>query len=190
MPPARRDWLRRSVASLILIAAVVAFVWQERASGRDATEELGILSGAASPAVGEAAPDFVLREHGTDRLVRLSDFRGKIVVLNFWATWCPPCVAEMPELQALHASHVAAGDLIVLAVDVAEPPAAVEEFKQQRALTMPIVADRTGEVKRHYGLPGMPGTFFIDSEGIVRAKMLGPVIGKPLTDGVAAAGGG
>lgn len=191
LSPARRDWLRRGVASLILIAAIAAFVSQERGAGVDTTaQRLGVLDGAASPVAGQAAPDFVLQEHGTGRLVRLSDYRGKTVVLNFWATWCPPCIAEMPELQALHASRAAAGDLVVLAVDVEEPPAAVEEFKQQRTLTMPVLSDRTGEVRRHYGLPGLPGTFFIDRDGIVRAKVLGPVIGQPLADGLAAVGGG
>ena len=191
LSPARRGWLRRGAASVILVAAVAAFISQERGGGADAdTQRLGILDGAASPAAGQAAPDFVLQEHGTGRLVRLSDYRGKTVVLNFWATWCPPCVAEMPELQALHASHAAAGDLVVLAVDVEEPPAAVEEFKQQRTLTMPVLSDRTGAVRRHYGLPGLPGTFFIDRDGVVRAKVLGPVIGQPLVDGLSAVGGG
>jgi peroxiredoxin len=190
VPPARRAWLRRSLAALILIAALVTFGWQEWAARQDSTERLGILAGAASPAIGQAAPDFVLQEHSTGRLVRLSDYRGKTVVLNFWATWCPPCIAEMPELQALHASRVATGDLVVLAVDVEEPAAVAGEFVQQKGLTMPVLLDRTGAVKRHYGLPGMPGTFFIDRDGIVRAKTLGPVIGAPLVEGVAAAGGG
>lgn len=189
--PARRNWLRRGVAALVLGAAVAAFVSQERTAGVDATaQRLGILDGVSSPAVGQGAPDFVLQEHGTGRLVRLSDYRGKIMVLNFWATWCPPCIAEMPELEALHASRAATGDLVVLAVDVEEPPAAVEEFKQQRALTMPILSDRTGDVRRYYGLPGLPGTFFIDRDGIIRAKALGPVMGKPLADGLASVGGG
>lgn len=188
---ARRDWLRRGFAFLVLVAAVAAFISQERGGGIDSTaQRLGVLGGATSVETGRAAPDFVLQEHGTGRLVRLSDYRGKAVVLNFWATWCPPCVAEMPELQSLHAKHEAAGDLVVLAVDVEEPPAAVEEFKQQRALTLPILSDRTGEVRRYYGLPGLPGTFFIDRDGVIRGKALGPVMGKPLADGLASVGGG
>jgi peroxiredoxin len=189
MSPARRTWLRRATATLILAAAVVTFIAQERAT-EDAGQRLGILEGAASPAVGQAAPDFVLQEYGTGRLVRLSDFRGKTVVLNFWATWCPPCIAEMPELQALHASRQGTGDLVVLAVDVQEPPSVAGEFVQLKGLTMPVLSDRTGAVAKHYGLPGLPGTFFIDRDGTVRSKMLGPIIGKPLIDGVAAAGGG
>ncbi|MSQ30397.1 MAG: TlpA family protein disulfide reductase [Dehalococcoidia bacterium] len=188
--PTRRIWLRRGTAALILIAAVVAFVSQECASGGDATaQRLGIIEGVASPAVGQRAPDFVLEEYETGRLVRLSDFRGKTVVLNFWATWCPPCIAEMPEIQALHASHQAAGDLVVLAVDVQEPPSVAGEFVNAKGLTMPVVSDRAGAVAKHYGVPGLPVTFFIDRDGVVRSKMLGPIIGKPLTDGVAAAGG-
>lgn len=190
LSPVRRTWLRRGVATLILTAAVLGFVSQERATDGNAdTQRLGVLDGIASPGVGDAAADFVLEEHGTGRLVRLSDYRGKTVVLNFWATWCPPCVAEMPELQALHERHAAAGDLVVLAVDVEEPPAAVDDFKTQIAISMPVLSDRTGEVRRHYGLPGLPGTFFIDRDGVIRAKSLGPIMGKPLADGLAAVGG-
>ncbi|RJQ13169.1 MAG: TlpA family protein disulfide reductase [Dehalococcoidia bacterium] len=191
LSPERRDWLRRGVATLILLGAVVAFVSEERAAGGDAdVQRLGVLDGVTSPGVGQAAPNFVLEEHGTGRLVRLSDYRGRTVVLNFWATWCPPCVAEMPELQSLQAKHEASGDLVVIAVDVEEPPAAVEEFKQQLALTMTILGDRTGDVRRYYGLPGLPGTFFIDRDGVIRAKALGPIMGKPLADGLASVGGG
>ena len=189
MSPVRRTWLRRATATLILAAAVVTFIAQERAT-EDAGRRLGILEGAASPAVGQVAPDFVLQEYGTGRLVRLSDFRGKTVVLNFWATWCPPCIAEMPDLQALHASRQGAGDLVVIAVDVQEPPAVIGELVHLKGLTMPVLSDRTGAVAKHYGLPGLPGTFFIDRDGTVRSKMLGPITGKPLIDGVAAAGGG
>lgn len=191
MSPAGRTWLRRAMAAVILVAALAAFVTEERAA-RNVTNEqqLGIIGGAASPAAGQAAPDFVLQEYATGRLVKLSDYRGKTVVLNFWATWCPPCIAEMPALQELHSAHEAQGDLVVIAVDVQEPPSVTGEFAQQRGLTMPILSDRSGSVAKHYGLPGLPGTFFIDREGIVRSKALGPVMGKPLTDGVAAAGGG
>lgn len=187
---ARRDWLRRGLASLILGAAVVALIAQERGATDKATQHLGILGGVASPGAGQVAPDFLLEEHGTGRLVRLSDYRGKTVVLNFWATWCPPCIAEMPELEALHASHAAAGDLVVLAVNVEEPPVAVSEFRAQRPLTLVVLGDRSGEVRRHYGLPGLPGTFFIDRDGVVRSKALGPVTGQPLKDGLASVGGG
>ena len=189
LSPGRQTWLRRAIAAAILTAAVAGFISQERAGTGGAATQTGIVDGAANPSAGQPAPDFVLAEHGTGRLVRLSDYRGKVVVLNFWATWCPPCVAEMPELQRLHAAHEATGDLVVLAVDVEEPAAAVEEFKRERSLTMPVLSDRTGEVRRHYGLPGLPGTFFIDRDGVVRSKMLGPIIGQPLLDGLASVGG-
>ncbi|TAJ18207.1 MAG: TlpA family protein disulfide reductase [Dehalococcoidia bacterium] len=190
MSPARRTWLRRAVAGVILVAALAAFVSEERAARNVTNEEqLGILGGAASPTAGQAAPDFVLREYATGRLVKLSDYRGKVVVLNFWATWCPPCIAEMPALQELQASHEATGDLVVIAVDVQEPPSVTGEFAQQRGLTMPILSDRSGSVAKHYGLPGLPGTFFIDRDGVVRSKVLGPVLGKPLVEGLASAGG-
>lgn len=191
MSPARRTWLRRAAAGVILVAAITAFVSEERAARNVTTEQqLGILTGTASPSAGQVAPDFVLQEYATGRLVKLSDYRGKTVVLNFWATWCPPCIAEMPALQELQAAHEAKGDLVVIAVDVQEPPSVTGEFAAQRGLTMPILSDRSGSVAKYYGLPGLPGTFFIDREGVVRSKVLGPVMGGPLSEGLAAAGGG
>ena len=120
-------------------------------------------------------------------LVALSDFRGKTVILNFWATWCPPCRAEMPDLQAVFEERAPDDDFVVLAIDFEETAAAVSGFVEEFELTFPVAIDTTLEVAEAYGVRGLPATFFIDTQGIVRAVNLGPVFGNLLPNGIAAA---
>src|SRR5690606_35153974 len=107
---------------------------------------------------GALAPDFVLVEPGTGDHVSLSDFRGQPVVLNFWATWCVPCRTEMPDLQDAHNEE----DVVVLGVNWQESESVVQGFLDEFELTFPIALDREGGVREHYGVVGLPATFFID----------------------------
>jgi len=184
-------------ATVTAIVAVIGalFVQRELVSGGGGARPdvavpvaLGILD-AHPPKVGEPAPNFALATPA-GRTVKLSDFRGKTVVLNFWATWCPPCRAEMPDFQRTWEERGAdRGDLVVLAVNLQEAPGPVEGFVREFGLTFPIAMDRTGEVMQHYGLRGLPGTFFIDRGGVLRSQSLGPVFGDLLLKGIAAAEG-
>jgi cytochrome c biogenesis protein CcmG, thiol:disulfide interchange protein DsbE len=117
-----------------------------------------------SPDVGHPAPDFVLQTLDGEP-VRLSDFRGKPVILNFWASWCGPCRAEIPALQA--AWQKVEGDAVILGVDVQENPRIVSAFAIERGMTYPIVLDASGEVYRSYRIYALPTTYFIDARGIV-----------------------
>ena len=155
--------------------------------------------GSAMPVVGlvddrsveldELAPDFRLTNLD-GKVVMLSDFRGKTVVLNFWASWCPPCRAEMPEFQALFDQRGTEGsdDLVVLAVNFLrdDTVGAATNFITQQGFTFPVVFDTTrGDVAARYGVRGLPATFFIDRNGVVRTTALGPVFGNLLETGVA-----
>ena len=155
--------------------------------------------GSAMPVVGlvddrsveldELAPDFRLTNLD-GKVVMLSDFRGKTVVLNFWASWCPPCRAEMPEFQALFDQRGTEGsdDLVVLAVNFLrdDTVGAATNFITQQGFTFPVVFDTTrGDVAARYGVRGLPATFFIDRHGVVRTTALGPVFGNLLETGVA-----
>lgn len=142
----------------------------------------GAMAGGAipSPREGFAAPDFelALLDGGA---VRLSDLRGQIVVLNVWASWCPPCRAEMPALQRLHAQRAAQG-VVVLALNstVQDTEADARAFAAELALTFPIALDPSGEATRAYQVRALPSTFFIDRQGIIRLV----VIGGPLSPSV------
>jgi peroxiredoxin len=176
---------------LIAVALVVAigglFAWRElRAVDHGPTTVLEQSEAALRVEVGEPVPDFRLDTPDGAEL-RLSDFRGQAVVLNFWATWCAPCRAEMPDLQALHDAHAATGDLTVVGVDLQESGDSVSSFADELGLTFPLALDRSGDVAERYGLIGLPGTFFIDADGILRARALGQLSGDLLPDGVSAA---
>jgi len=94
------------------------------------------------------------------------------VLINFWATWCGPCRAEMPIIQAAYERYREQG-LVVLAVDVQEGPTFVERFAQQSGLTFTILYDRDGSVSDRYRIRGIPTSFFVDRQGVIRARQVG-----------------
>ena len=122
---------------------------------------------------GFPAPDFTLRDlAGTTH--RLSDLRGRVVFLNVWATWCPPCREEMPAMQRLY-ERLRSQDFVMLAVSEDEGgPAVVAKFVQEMGLTFPVLLDPEGIVPRLYGLTGFPETFVIDRNGMVVRHVIGP----------------
>lgn len=118
------------------------------------------------------APDFTLP--GADgRKVSLKDFRGKVVFLNFWATWCESCREEMPSMERLYGEFKGKG-LEVVAVNVKEKRQDALAFARQLKLTYPVLLDTEGEVGLLYGAFGLPATYVIDRKGVVLARMWGP----------------
>ncbi|MCW5875803.1 MAG: TlpA family protein disulfide reductase [Anaerolineales bacterium] len=125
------------------------------------------FSGPA-PEVGARAPDFAL-QNLQGETVRLSQLRGEVVLINFWATWCGPCRLEMPAIQARY-NH---GGFTVLAVDFAEPADLVQAFVDELGLSFPILLDPAGEVQEIYRVRGYPSTFFVDPQGFIRHFHIG-----------------
>ena len=124
------------------------------------------------------APDFQLLSLG-GQSVSLSDFRGKPVLMNFWATWCPPCRAEMPFIQAIFADKRWADKvLVVLAVDIGESPSTVSEFMKKYGLTFPVLLDSTQDISLRYNVRAIPTTFLIDRNGIIIDIKIGAFSGK------------
>jgi peroxiredoxin len=121
------------------------------------------------PGIGKPAPDFALATPGGE-VVRLTDFRGKIVILNFWATWCIPCRKEFPELVKTYDPN---GDIVVVGVDLQENDGGVRDFAEQYGAKYPIVIDKDAKVADSYRLLGLPSTYFIDKEGVLRAQQFG-----------------
>ena len=121
--------------------------------------------------VGELAPDFTLIDLEGNQ-VSLSDFRGKTVFVNFWATWCPPCRAEMPEIEAVYQEYKDKG-VVVIGVDIREAEEEVRQYVQQGGYSWTFVLDTTGEVTTNYRITAIPTSLFIDREGIIRAMKVG-----------------
>ena len=122
--------------------------------------------------VGEVAPDFSAVNMNGDK-VTLSQYRGKVVVLNFWATWCPPCREEMPSMEALHEAFVDEG-LVMLAVNVEENGQdVVAEFLQKTPYSFPILLDEDAGIQNTYKVFRFPETFIIDKNGIIVEKIIG-----------------
>lgn len=122
------------------------------------------------------APDFKLQSLNGET-VRLSDYAGKKVLLNFWATWCPPCNEEAPHLQTIYESYQSAG-VEILAVNVTNEDKnhdKIEQFVQQYALTFPTLLDQSGEVSAKYRILTLPTTYFIDEEGAIFETITGPM---------------
>jgi peroxiredoxin len=150
----------------------------------------GRLAGQANPdpakfGVGSQAPDFEL-ETVTGEWVRLNDLRGRVVLLNFWATWCAPCKEEMPLLQDRYERY--APDLRVLAIDFAEPAEDVREFSEQYGLTFEILLDTRAFVQEMYRVRGYPTTYLVDAQGVIRAQHIGVMSEKQLDEYLEEAG--
>lgn len=131
-----------------------------------------------SPRVGFSAPDFTL-DLLSGGQVTLSEMQGKVVVINFWTTWCPPCKAEMPALEKVYRAFNDLG-LEVLAVNSTnqDDEADVVTFVQELDLSFPVPLDRTGAVSAMYNLQGLPSTYFIDADGVIRDV----VVGGPMSE--------
>lgn len=125
----------------------------------------------ASPQVGSRAPSFMI-ENVAGELVALEDFEGRVVMLNFWATWCAPCQLEMPDILEVY-ENTARDQFIVLAINDRETKQAVMGFANQFKLTFPLLLDAEGEVQRLYRVPGLPTSVFIDKEGIIQGIHIG-----------------
>jgi peroxiredoxin len=121
--------------------------------------------------VGNVAPDFQLQTLAGET-VKLSDYKGQRVMLNFWATWCPPCRAEMPDMEKFYQKKGVA----ILAVNLTETEATMQDihdFVDEFGLTFPILLDKKIEVATTYQIGPIPTSYMIDSDGIIRYKTLG-----------------
>jgi cytochrome c biogenesis protein CcmG, thiol:disulfide interchange protein DsbE len=122
--------------------------------------------------IGQAAPDFSVQD--SDHKIALSQFRGDVVVLNFWATWCPPCQQETPSLVSLQDRTRAKG-VVVLGVSIDVDDEAYHRFLKQHGINFVTVRDPDQKVSDIYGTHGWPETYIIDRQGVLRRKVVGPI---------------
>jgi peroxiredoxin len=143
---------------------------------------LSAAATAPQPAINHPAPDFTLTTL-TGETFSLSAARGKPVVLNFWATWCGPCQRELPALQA--AAERYSDRVLIIGVDQGEEAETVQKYVDQLGLTFPIPMDSEFAVSALYNVRGLPTTFFIDPDGVIRQVWLGEMNSITLAEGVA-----
>jgi len=158
--------------TLFLVVALAFTAWflyekKERPPFPESFEKLRV----ERPSKAILAPDFTLEDLSGNK-VSLKNFRGKTVFLNFWATWCVPCRAEMPAMERLHRELKDQG-LEVVAVNFREDEAEVRDFLKELGLTFTVLLDRDGEISEEYGVWSLPLSYFINSKGEFVGKALG-----------------
>jgi peroxiredoxin len=129
-------------------------------------------TGSRPTHVGAAAKDFTIKD--SDRQLSLNEFRGQIVILNFWATWCPPCVEELPSMIDMQ-NRMRAKGIVVVGVSIDVDDDAYHRFIKQRNVNFVTVRDPEQKVAAMYGTTGWPESYVIDRTGVVRRKFVGPV---------------
>jgi thiol-disulfide isomerase/thioredoxin len=134
--------------------------------GTAQAQSLKPWTGGATPGLELADPD--------GKLHRLADYRGKTVLVNFWATWCAPCRAEMPSMERLR-REMDGRPFVILAVNVGEGPRLAREFAQQLSLEFPILLDRESRVARAWRARLLPASYIVGPDGTIRYSVLGEV---------------
>ena len=160
-PPKSGSPILILVAGAVVLAITFVIVWLQSAK----YEPL---------AVGKVAPDFALTDLN-EKPIRLSDYRGKVVFLNFWATWCAPCREEMPSMEVLFKNFEKDG-LVILAVSIDRVTTTkdIPPFVKGMNLTFPVLIDSWGKTDKPYKRMGVPETFIIDQDGVIRETIIGP----------------
>jgi len=154
---------KTNVLKLLILGSIVAF-----------TVFLAFQSRQAHPPeVGEAAPDFTLPGL-SGRSISLRDFRRGVVVVNFWATWCPPCIEETPSLKKF-ADQLGSAGVTVIGVSVDQDAQALRKFVTSAQLTFPIARDQDQSVSSRYGTSKFPESYVIDPEGRIAKKIVGAI---------------
>jgi cytochrome c biogenesis protein CcmG, thiol:disulfide interchange protein DsbE len=158
-------WRFFSTVALLLGAA---WIWISADASWDTT-----AGKIPAPRRGFLAPDFSLLNLQGETIT-LSELRGRPVLINLWATWCPPCRAEMPDMQTIFEAYHEQGFLI-LAINATyqDSAAATASFVEEYGLTFPILMDTSGEVSRQYQMRALPTSFFVDREGIIQEVVVG-----------------
>lgn len=163
--------IKKVIAAVVLVSLLTVAIVQAIDKKTEAPQTSSEVSAAAKEglSIGAKAPDFELKTLSGDT-VKLSDLKGKKVMLNFWATWCPPCKAEMPEMEQF--SKQIGDDTVILAVNI-DPQLDVKGFVNENKITFPVLLDAEDKVNETYQIISIPTTYFIDSNGIIQNKYTG-----------------
>lgn len=174
---------------LLLVAVIVALFIAGCGAQKSGSDTAGASLSVASVRgidnegrgleIGQLAPDFEM-QYPDGRKVKLSDFKGKPVIVNFWATWCAPCEAELPEFVQTYEKYKDQG-LVILGVNAQESGEDANTFVEKYNLSFPVTLDSRGEVMDLYAVRGLPTTLFIDPEGRVALRWAG-ILTEPMIE--------
>ncbi|MGG1660789.1 peroxiredoxin family protein [Brevibacillus sp. NRS-1366] len=172
--------MKKSMIAIILLVGLVVYggydLFQTSSLETGQSKEASIANLETGTQKGQVAPDFSLTDLNGNE-VKLADFAGKRVLVNFWATWCPPCRIEMPHMQKFYEDYQAK-DVVILGVNLTPSEKnmdVVKDFVQGQQLTFPIVLDQKGEVTQTYQVVAYPTTYMLDSNGVIREKFQGAI---------------
>jgi thiol-disulfide isomerase/thioredoxin len=160
------QWWHRLITITFLLVALPLML-----TAQSTIDEMLSNEGFANAINRPEAPDFSLERLGGSE-TSLSSLRGKVVFVNFWATWCGPCRIEMPSMERLY-NQIPKDRFEILAVDLRESPDIVAEFVNELGLTFPILLDSQGRTGAIYGVRGIPTTFLVDKEGRLVGRLVG-----------------
>ncbi|MGG3005484.1 TlpA disulfide reductase family protein [Geobacillus stearothermophilus] len=176
----RRNAMTQLALGVMMVSIAVASIFNnQQEEGKIKPKPVvstSLDSGKIGTNKGEVAPDFELLSITGDK-IKLSDLRGKTVILNFWATWCPPCRAEMPEMQKFYENNKN-NNVEILAVNLTNSergPDAVNDFVKNKGVTFKVVLDEQGDIGNLYGAITIPTSYIIDKNGVIRDKYIGPM---------------
>lgn len=170
--------MKKYLAIIVLVGLIIwGFISvqgnKSNLSGPSGTQSQSLTVGLE---VGNTAPDFELQT--VDGMsIKLSSLKGKKVILNFWATWCPPCRQEMPDMEQFYTDNKN-NEMEILAVNLTETEksrADVPTFMKANDITFPVVFDEKGSVSNLYRISSIPASFIIDSQGVIQKKLVGPM---------------